>query len=106
VIAIEFDLDEPEPLAKREDGAPYFRGSFITLAQYEVQVMQVAAHARRSAVQWRLVIRYLHQWQDDLIVIGNAGEPFRTTPARATGAQYQWTWWDSRPSLQRADEAS
>jgi hypothetical protein len=108
-IVLLLDLDNPSPVANavaRYDewgpvpGRPFFESSTIRLGDRDEDVVMIRATAQRSAVKFRLKLRYLIGGDLKETVIDDHGRPFGITPlncVRRGIASYQVAYtWDGR----------
>jgi hypothetical protein len=98
VYALQFNLEEDEPVARGDDGAPVFRNYALTLAEGEVEVYAIKADASTSACAWELEIDFTVSGKKHPLPVRRAGAPFRTTAhADAYTQEFEWAWYE-RPA--------
>lgn len=116
-IGVGFNLDEPDPRARKlkdlfsDLGALYFGGgNVVTLRKAEVQPVQIAGFASRDYVEWEIHARAVIDGKEEELIIDNNGEPFRLTgaPPKSNGAPqydryYEWIWYEMPQHLYASD---
>jgi hypothetical protein len=116
-IGVGFNLDEPDPRARKirdlfsDLGALYFGGgNVVTLQKAEVQPVQIAGFASRDYVEWEIHARAVIDGKEEKLIIDNNGEPFRLTgaPPKSNGAPqydryYEWVWYEMPQHLYTSD---
>jgi hypothetical protein len=116
-IGVGFNLDEPDPRARKINdffsdlGALYFGGgNVVTLRKAEVQPVQIAGFVSRDYVEWEIHARAVIDGKEEELIIDNNGEPFRLTgaPPKSKGAPqygryYEWIWYEMPQRLYNSD---
>jgi hypothetical protein len=116
-IGVGFNLDEPDPRARKvtdlfsDLGALYFGGgNVVTLRKAEVQPVQIVGFASRDYVEWEIHARAVIDGKEEELIINNNGEPFRLTgaPPKSNGAPqydryYEWVWYEMPQRLYAAE---
>jgi hypothetical protein len=120
-IGVGFNLDEPNPAARRikdlpsgKLGDPYFgRGNIVSLRKTEVQPLQIVGLANRAYIEWEIDARVVIDGEEKKITIDNNGQPFRITggtpPGEASARYshyYEWVWYETPQRLSISDKPS
>jgi hypothetical protein len=85
VIDIAFDLDSPDPIARRVDELgipvePYFAKTFLTLRSGESMTFSIRAYTSKHYYEWEIEIEALIGGQDRILFVRDPERrPFHTT---------------------------
>lgn len=101
-IPIELRLDDELPLARSPDGSPYFSHHFIELAPGELQVVNVTARARLSAVEWTIEVTCVHDGARFTLDVAGERGAFRTAASAPSASEFEWVWFEHPAHLQPA----
>jgi hypothetical protein len=112
------DLDKAEAPGRKGiapwgpyDIADPFRDDFgvgepllLTVAPGEMVSVQIIARARKAIFEWRLELNLVVSGREEVLVLPNDGESFRTASRRSDDTPYSYGWFASPLRLGPRDE--